>query len=202
MPAPRPADPVLVMQAMGRQIGFIPAAARLADPEGEMPLQIYLAESPCSLEQLADQVNDQLRRTRAMPGRGERGIRRRRARRGARFVRPCGVQLQPDDGLPGRGELSESRRAGRQRGRAGQRVGHRSAAFDGVCLDGRSRRSVSQRTDGGPAGRPRRKRIHGDDPPRAGADLSRALRQGAARARSPTASGLFRRRGSRPTAAT
>lgn len=56
-----PADPVLVMQAMGRKIGFIPAAARLADPEREMPLQIYLAESPCSLEQLADQVNDQLR---------------------------------------------------------------------------------------------------------------------------------------------
>jgi ATP-dependent phosphofructokinase / diphosphate-dependent phosphofructokinase len=57
-----PADPVLVMQAMGRKIGFIPAAARLADPAREMPLQIYLAESPCSLEQVADQVNDQLRR--------------------------------------------------------------------------------------------------------------------------------------------
>jgi 6-phosphofructokinase 1 len=57
-----PADPVLVMQAMGRAIGFIPAAARLADPNREMPLQIYLAESPCSLEQLADNVNDQLRR--------------------------------------------------------------------------------------------------------------------------------------------
>ena len=27
-----------------------------------MPLQIYLAESPCSLEQLGDNVNDQLRR--------------------------------------------------------------------------------------------------------------------------------------------
>ena len=27
-----------------------------------MPLQIYLAEKPCSLTQLADQVNDQLRR--------------------------------------------------------------------------------------------------------------------------------------------
>ncbi|NLY00969.1 MAG: diphosphate--fructose-6-phosphate 1-phosphotransferase [Rhodopirellula sp.] len=58
-----PADPVLVLQAMGRKIGFIPAAARLADPDREMPLQIYLAESPCSLEQLADQVNDQLRRS-------------------------------------------------------------------------------------------------------------------------------------------
>ena len=51
------------MQAMGRRIGFIPAAARLADPAREMPLLIYLAESPCSLEQLADRVNDQLRRS-------------------------------------------------------------------------------------------------------------------------------------------
>jgi 6-phosphofructokinase 1 len=58
-----PADPVLVMQAMGRKIGFIPAAARLADPHREMPLQIYLAESPCSLEKVADQVNDQLRKS-------------------------------------------------------------------------------------------------------------------------------------------
>jgi 6-phosphofructokinase 1 len=57
-----PADPVLVLQAMGRKIGFIPAAARLADPGREMPLQIYLAESPCTLEQLADNVNDQLQR--------------------------------------------------------------------------------------------------------------------------------------------
>jgi 6-phosphofructokinase 1 len=62
-----PADPVLVMQAMGRKIGFIPAAARLADPGREMPLLIYLAESPCMLGQLADQVSDQLRnRSRAM----------------------------------------------------------------------------------------------------------------------------------------
>jgi 6-phosphofructokinase len=57
-----PADPVLVMQAMGRKIGYIPAAARLADPGREMPLQIYLAESSCTLEQLADNVNDQLKR--------------------------------------------------------------------------------------------------------------------------------------------
>lgn len=58
-----PADPVLVMQAMGRKIGFIPAAARLADPKRELPLQIYLAESPYTLPHLADQVNDQLRRS-------------------------------------------------------------------------------------------------------------------------------------------
>ncbi len=57
-----PADPVLVLQAMGRRIGFIPAAARLADPSREMPLQIYLAESPCTIEEMTDNVNDQLRR--------------------------------------------------------------------------------------------------------------------------------------------
>lgn len=57
-----PADPVLVMQAMGRKIGYIPAAARLADPNRELPLQIYLAERKVSLEQIADQVNDQLKR--------------------------------------------------------------------------------------------------------------------------------------------
>ncbi len=57
-----PADPVLVLQAMGRRIGYIPAAARLADPNREMPLQIYMAESPCSLADMADNINDQLKR--------------------------------------------------------------------------------------------------------------------------------------------
>ncbi len=55
-----PADPVLVLQAMGRKIGYIPAAARLADPNREIPLQIYLTESKVTMEQLADNVNDQL----------------------------------------------------------------------------------------------------------------------------------------------
>ncbi|KUO60225.1 6-phosphofructokinase [bacterium BRH_c32] len=55
-----PADPVLVLQAMGRKIGYIPAAARLADPNREIPLQIYMTESNVSIEQLADNVNDQL----------------------------------------------------------------------------------------------------------------------------------------------
>jgi 6-phosphofructokinase 1 len=57
-----PADPVLVLQAMGRRIGYIPAAARLADPGREMPLLIYLAERPISIEQFGDQVNDGLKR--------------------------------------------------------------------------------------------------------------------------------------------
>jgi len=56
-----PSDPVLVMQAMGRKIGFIPAAARLADPERRMPLLILLRESGLTLEALADRVNETLR---------------------------------------------------------------------------------------------------------------------------------------------
>ena len=57
------ADPVLVIQAMGRRIGFIPAAARLADPKREIPLQIYLPESGMTLEELAHNVNDELKRS-------------------------------------------------------------------------------------------------------------------------------------------
>jgi len=57
-----PADPVLVLQAMGRKIGYIPAAARLADPNREMPLQIYLTESDVTADELCDNVNDQLQR--------------------------------------------------------------------------------------------------------------------------------------------
>jgi len=55
-----PADPVLVLQAMGRRIGFIPAAARLADPCRQMPLLLFLPESEYSLENIADLVNDKL----------------------------------------------------------------------------------------------------------------------------------------------
>ena len=57
-----PADPVLVLQAMGRKIGYIPAASRLADSNREMPLQIYMTESKISIEQLVDNVNDQLQK--------------------------------------------------------------------------------------------------------------------------------------------
>jgi ATP-dependent phosphofructokinase / diphosphate-dependent phosphofructokinase len=57
-----PADPVLVMQAMGRRIGYIPAAARLADPQREMPLLILLAEAGLSMPEIADSVNDMLKR--------------------------------------------------------------------------------------------------------------------------------------------
>jgi 6-phosphofructokinase len=57
-----PADPVLVIQAMGRKIGYIPAASRLADPERKIPLQIYMVESKATIEQLAENVNAQLKK--------------------------------------------------------------------------------------------------------------------------------------------
>ncbi|MCK4282838.1 MAG: diphosphate--fructose-6-phosphate 1-phosphotransferase, partial [Candidatus Brocadiae bacterium] len=38
-------DRVLVMQAMGRKIGFITASARLADPNREMPLLVIMPEA-------------------------------------------------------------------------------------------------------------------------------------------------------------
>ncbi|RME76725.1 MAG: diphosphate--fructose-6-phosphate 1-phosphotransferase [Chloroflexi bacterium] len=56
-----PSDPVLVIQAMGRKIGYIPAASRLADPDREMPLLIFMRESGLTLEALADRVNDTLK---------------------------------------------------------------------------------------------------------------------------------------------
>jgi 6-phosphofructokinase len=59
-----PPDPVLVLQAMGRKIGFIPAAARLGDPGRQLPLQIYLAESGLTLADMADRVDDELARSR------------------------------------------------------------------------------------------------------------------------------------------
>ena len=58
-----PSDPVLVIQVMGRKIGFIPAAARLADPNREMPLQIYMPESRIDINKLTDNVNDELKRS-------------------------------------------------------------------------------------------------------------------------------------------
>jgi 6-phosphofructokinase 1 len=45
---------------MGRKVGFIPAAARLADPDRKMPIQIYLTESGLTLPQLGENVIRQL----------------------------------------------------------------------------------------------------------------------------------------------
>lgn len=56
-------EPVAVLQAMGRKSGYITAAARLADPQREMPLQLYMAESGHNLETLAENVNRELQRS-------------------------------------------------------------------------------------------------------------------------------------------
>ncbi len=53
---------VSVHQAMGRESGFITAASRLADPERKIPLQMYFTEAKKTIEELADNVNDQLKR--------------------------------------------------------------------------------------------------------------------------------------------
>ncbi|HER24965.1 MAG TPA: diphosphate--fructose-6-phosphate 1-phosphotransferase [Candidatus Atribacteria bacterium] len=59
-------DPVLIIGVMGRKIGFIPAAARLADPKRDMPLLIILPESLSkddyqgNLELLTERVNEKL----------------------------------------------------------------------------------------------------------------------------------------------
>ncbi len=58
-----PSECVCVTQAMGRGAGFIPAAARLGDPNREIPLQLYLPECSHTLDSLADNVADELRRS-------------------------------------------------------------------------------------------------------------------------------------------
>ncbi len=53
---------VSVHQCMGRTSGFITAAARLGDPERRFPMQLYFAEAQKTIEELADNVNAQLKR--------------------------------------------------------------------------------------------------------------------------------------------
>ncbi|MCK4418087.1 MAG: 6-phosphofructokinase, partial [Candidatus Latescibacteria bacterium] len=59
-------DPVLVVGVMGRKIGFIPAAARLVDPERRMPLVIILSEALSkddyagNLEFITKRVNERI----------------------------------------------------------------------------------------------------------------------------------------------
>jgi len=56
-------EPVSVLQAMGRSAGFIPAAARLGDPNRQAPLQIYLAESGHDLLSLTEHVREETGRS-------------------------------------------------------------------------------------------------------------------------------------------
>ena len=176
-----PADPVLVMQAMGRKIGFIPAAARLADPDREMPLQIYLAESPCTLAQLAEQVSDQLRRA----GRclvvisegfdvGDLGDVKDAFGHTSfgstkQTVAQVVVNYLNQVGLPCKGAARANVMGTDQR--------HSMAYASAVDLDEAYRRGP----EGGRIGRRRPERLHGHDPAEPGPDLQRPLRQGAAR---------------------
>ncbi|MES0341559.1 MAG: diphosphate--fructose-6-phosphate 1-phosphotransferase, partial [Candidatus Humimicrobiaceae bacterium] len=60
-------DPVLVIGVMGRKIGFIPAAARLADPQRKLPLLIVLSEAfkdtdtKDNITYITDKVNERLK---------------------------------------------------------------------------------------------------------------------------------------------
>jgi ATP-dependent phosphofructokinase / diphosphate-dependent phosphofructokinase len=51
---------VTVLQAMGRKSGYITAAARLADPNRQMPIQMYFAEAGHNLDTLTENVNQQI----------------------------------------------------------------------------------------------------------------------------------------------
>ena len=56
-------EPIAVLQAMGRKSGFITAASRLADPNREIPLQLYFAESGHNLDTLTEHVSAELNRS-------------------------------------------------------------------------------------------------------------------------------------------
>lgn len=57
-----PSECVSVLQAMGRDSGFITAAARLGDPGRELPLLLFFPEAGHTAEAVCDLVNDGLKR--------------------------------------------------------------------------------------------------------------------------------------------
>ncbi len=90
-------DPVLVMQAMGRKIGFITASARLGDPGRNMPLVIALPEAlgkdPAeNLERITEQRQRHAAAGRPLHGRPLRGRQPGRRGRPAGQLRPRAVQ--------------------------------------------------------------------------------------------------------------
>ena len=199
-----PADPVLVIQAMGRKIGFIPAAARLADPERQMPLQIYLTESGLTLEQLGENVIKQLE----ADGRcivvvsegfdvGEFGV-------APRQLRPRSVQLEPDDRRPDRRQLPEHSQVPRARQGARPGARHRPAQRDRLRQRGRPRRGLRRRLPRGresPAsdGNGWMATILRD---RSHSSYNDPLRQGRRSRKSPTPSGTSPSSGSPPAGST
>jgi 6-phosphofructokinase len=57
-----PSECVSVLQAMGRDSGFITAAARLGDPNRELPLLLFLPEAGHTAEAVCDHICDGLKR--------------------------------------------------------------------------------------------------------------------------------------------
>ncbi len=101
-----PADPVLVMQAMGRKIGFIPAAARLADPARAAAANLsgrkrLHAGAGCRSSERSVAALGPL------DGRDQRGFRRRRRGLGEGRLRPHFVRRQQAHRRTNRGELSQ-----------------------------------------------------------------------------------------------
>ena len=93
-----PADPVLVLQAMGRKIGFIPAAARLADPRSRDAAADLPGREPLHAGAAGRQRERSVAPGRSLPGRDQRGFRCGRVGLGPRFVRARAIQCQQDDG--------------------------------------------------------------------------------------------------------
>ncbi len=195
-----PADPVLVMQAMGRKIGFIAAAARLADPNREMPLQIYLAESKLGLEELADNVNDQLKRDgRAIvvvnEGMDIGDIGETKDAFGhTQFSASQTTVAQV------RGQLPQHKRPQGCAAPRAARCPARTSATSIVLastVDLDEAYKVGQK--GGPDRGRGRQRLHGHDPAQARLDLQRQLRQGPAGAGRQLRAQSSRSPGSRPS---
>ena len=186
------------MQAMGRKIGFIPAAARLADPEREMPLLICLAESQCPLAQLADRVNDQLRRSgRCMVvvsegfdvgdlGEVTDAFGHTSFGSGRSTVAQAVVGYLNQMGLPCKGTARGNIPGTDQR--------HSMAYASAVDID----EAYRVGSEGGRTGRGRPKRLHGHDPPRSRPDRTACVTTKCRWPRWPTASGRSRRTGSPP----
>ena len=175
-----PADPVLVLQAMGRKIGFIPAAARLADPERRAAAADLSGRAARHAGTNRRQRQRAVAASRSSDCRRERRPADRRLGEREGLLRPHAVQLERTDRRAGRDQRAQRARPAGEGSSPGECARHRSAAQHDLRLDRRSRRGLPRRPKGGRAGRDGDERLHGDDPARAGPDLQRALRQGAA----------------------
>ena len=116
-----PADPVLVMQAMGRKIGFIPAAARLADPERRAAAADLHGRIDSHARAARRERERPAQARRPLHGRRQRRVRRRQVRRAQGLVRPRAVRLERDHRRADRRQLSQPGRPRRPRRGARER---------------------------------------------------------------------------------